>query len=220
MTLPEPSLVVALRLLSSVVAASVAGFLASWPLVALPAVSSAIGLNSTDRLRIWIQYHRRITPIMSLLMPLLTITLALSALFVQSDPGSGSAGAVESSVAHLVRENRKSLFLTAAILTLAHRPYAFSFLVPRQDILVEQDRKILMRFTGKSLSPVESEDEDDVLVGGFDPLGGVSEKTALRGITRRVDTDEVMRDLSNLQMGSVVLSTLTFVLTLVELVCV
>jgi len=94
-----------------------------------------------------------------------------------------------------------------------------------------------MRFSG-SLSPVSEDEETE-----YDSATGLNEKIHM-GVTRRtidstsqlshicwycvklknVETlataDEVIRDLTKLQSGTIVLSSLTFALTLLELLCV
>ncbi|GAA5916662.1 uncharacterized protein JCM6883_000623 [Sporobolomyces salmoneus] len=60
-----------------------------------------------------------------------------------------------------------------------------------------------------SLDEFLEEDEDEL----------DTEKTPLNG-GKRIDTDAVIQELTDLQTGTVILSSLTFLLTLVELVCV
>jgi len=52
-------------------------------------------------------YHRRVTPFTSLLLPLLTITLSLSALFAQSASTTVHLEGDYSGLINLVRNNRK-----------------------------------------------------------------------------------------------------------------
>ncbi|GAA5950687.1 hypothetical protein JCM3765_000579 [Sporobolomyces pararoseus] len=210
----DTGLILLLRLASTIIAASSFGISFFWPLIVFPALENTIGFSSQDRFRFWKSYNQRIAPINSLLLPLLTITLSLSALFAQSlanVPSSPNESDSLGEFAHVIRSSRKSIFIIAAILTLAHKPFNFTFLVPRRELLAEYDRRRIERFTGRSLSPVNSEDED------FDSF---DEKRGLNGATLRIDTDEVIRELTKFQYGSVVLATLTFILTLAELICV
>ncbi|GAA5989098.1 hypothetical protein JCM5350_003595 [Sporobolomyces pararoseus] len=214
----DTGLIIVLRLASTLFAASTFGISLFWPLIVFPALVNTIGFNSQDRFRFWKSYNQRISPINSLLLPLLTITLSLSALFAQSVPFVGGGG--EGNIIQVVKTSRKSIFIIAAILTLAHKPYNFTFLVPRRELLIEYDRRRIERFTGASLSPVDSEDEEEEeqvqnRYHSFD------EKRGLNGVgTSRLDTDEIIRDLTKFQYGSVLLATLTFLLILVELICV
>ncbi|GAA5874824.1 hypothetical protein JCM16303_002998 [Sporobolomyces ruberrimus] len=209
--------VMVLRLASVVLAAALFGLAMTWPVLVLPALSETIAFSSKDRFRFYKSYHRRITPINSLLLPLLTVTLSLSALFAQSvDESALSKPASSLALFDFVKTSRKSIFIIAAILTLAHRPFNFTFLVPRQDLLVEYERSQIARFTGRSLSPVASEDESEYPDSSFD---GLNEKSPFN-VHKPINTDDVIREMTNFQLGTVALSSLTFLLTIVELACV
>ncbi|GAA5969898.1 hypothetical protein JCM21900_004185 [Sporobolomyces salmonicolor] len=229
----DAPLVAFLRLASCALAGLVTGLLLSGPALAAPAVFSTSGLTSKDRLSLWSRLHYLTTSLTALLIPLLTASLALSALCAQPSDvplprHNGSLGLVE-----IVQSNRKSLFTVAAVLTLALRPYSFALLVPYQDTLKEEERRLAMRWSG-SLSPVDSEAEDE------NPSSG-TEKIA-RALEKRVDSasdsspgppcqgkrepdpvvasgDALISELTRLQLGTVVLAGSTFALTLIELIC-
>ncbi|GAA6022929.1 hypothetical protein JCM11491_006632 [Sporobolomyces phaffii] len=212
--------VLALRLASVVLSGALIGIATTWPVLVYPALSNTLGFSAHDRFSFWTSYHRRVTPITSLLLPLLTVTLSLSALFAPSlaglAPNSDKAGSLD--LVAFVKSSRKSLFIVAAILTLAHRPYNFTFLVPRQDVLFEYERHHATGYGARSFSPVTSDEDDRDDYGAYEGFDA-TEKTPLH--TRHlVDTDQVVQELTTFQFGTVVLSSLTFVLTLVELVCV
>ncbi|GAA5843903.1 hypothetical protein JCM3766R1_005960 [Sporobolomyces carnicolor] len=212
----DNQVVLVLRLTSVCLAASLFALGAVWPLLVHPALRETIGFSSDDRFSFWKSYQRRVSPISALILPLETVFLSLLALFSQSKPsavvqGSALLGCVEI-----------SLFIVAAILTLAHRPFNFTFLVPRLDALAEYEKsqvaKPFHRFGG-CLSPATelSEDEGDPI----DCFSGSSEKTPLNGHRKsRIDTDEVIQELTNFGYGTLALSGLTFFLSLIELVCV
>ncbi|GAA5857873.1 hypothetical protein JCM1840_000945 [Sporobolomyces johnsonii] len=206
----DSPLVASLRLASCALAGLVTGLLLSGPALTGPAVFTTSGLTSRNRLNLWSRLHHLTTSLTALLIPLLTASLALSALFAHSSavtpsPQSGAFGLVE-----LVQSNRKSLFTLAAVLTLALRPYSFALLVPHQDTLKEEERRLAMRWSG-SLSPVDSEAEDEDLSSG--------KETMASALGKRVDSDALISELTRLQLGTVVLAGSTFALTLVELIC-
>ncbi|GAA5887831.1 hypothetical protein JCM5296_001782 [Sporobolomyces johnsonii] len=211
----DSPLVASLRLASCALAGLVTGLLLSGPALTAPALFTTSGLNKKDRLLeskqyLWSRLHHLTTSLTALLIPLLTASLALSALCAHSSavtpsPQGGAFGLVE-----LVQSNRKSLFTLAAVLTLALRPYSFALLVPHQDTLKEEERRLAMRWSG-SLSPVDSEAEDEDLSSGKESMASA--------LGKRVDSDALISELTRLQLGTVVLAGSTFALTLVELIC-
>lgn len=240
----ESTLITVLRLASSMLAATSCIIALTWPLIIHPALNNTIGFDARDRFMFWKSYDQRLTPIGSFLSPLLTITLSLSALFAPSfsldpiDGTGGRGGRFEGDLSETVKLSRKSIFIVGAILTLAHRPYNFTFLAPRRETLVEYDRKQLARpvrvgrtSASSSLSPVGREGGDPnvsqeevrevLLVNPFEPhRSGSPEKLSLTFSPVRIDTDEIIQEITRLQYGTIFLSALTFLLTLMELVCV
>ncbi|GAA5925595.1 uncharacterized protein JCM15063_005068 [Sporobolomyces koalae] len=201
-----------LRLVSCLLASTLLGIGSAWPALVWPALSQVLGLGAQDRFRFWVTYQRRTSSITSLLLPLLTLTLSLSALLAESSLDAALPADTEPSMVlvHAIRSNRKSLFIVAAVFTLAHRTYSSTFIVPREEFLFEHDRKQLAKFTSTPLSPVDSEDS---------VFESESEKSPFMR-PERIDTDAEIRDLNKVQLGIIFLSGCTFALTNLELLCV
>ncbi|GAA5871447.1 hypothetical protein JCM8547_001345, partial [Rhodosporidiobolus lusitaniae] len=225
-----------LRLLSGGVGGVLTGLLLAGPLLFLPSLDSSAGLSSRSRLYLWSRLHHEQTKQTTLLLlPLLTISLALCALFAHSaDPVSAIDGSVVlTSLADLVAQNRKSLFTLAAVFILAIRPYTFGLLHSRIELLKSEERRLLLeeasnvggagaraalglgKWRGQSpagsVDGDESDEEDNVVEGVLEREEGEGGK---------VDTDTLIRELSHLQLGTVFLAGGAFFLTLIELVCV
>ncbi|BGP16644.1 hypothetical protein JCM10213v2_004646 [Rhodosporidiobolus nylandii] len=185
-------------------------------------------MSAKSRLNLWSSLERNSSSLSSLLLPLLSATLAVCALLVQSVDSSSEHG-----LRTLVAENRKSLYTASAALLLALRPYSFGLLAPRIEVLRAEERRILLerdptaRAMGmakgqwRGLSPAgseaEGEDSDEEDNGAANCDG---EKTALlNGRKPKVDTDALIRELAALQLAAVLFPAASFALALLGLAC-
>ncbi|GAA6003678.1 uncharacterized protein JCM10292_000682 [Rhodotorula paludigena] len=237
----------ALRLHSGLVSGLVTGLIAAWPLVIVPALFSAPH-PSKLRLHAWSSLHDRATLANAHLMPLLTASLALSALVARS--AASDLGSATQDAAHglrfvplIVQSNRRALFIVAASLALALRPYSFGVLAPRVEALKAEERRLVLlrlersgghdRALGtqgwRGASPVDeysswlrTEEQD----GNESDVEDNEERSAegkegQAGVgTAPIDTDALILDLARWQLGAAIIAGASFFLTLLELVCV
>ncbi|GAA5863222.1 hypothetical protein JCM3774_000818 [Rhodotorula dairenensis] len=127
------------------------GILLAGPLVAVPALFASPSLSVSSRLHVWSRLEAETTKLVGSILPLVTASLALCALLARSaDPTRRTTyleddlGGWIGATATLVAENRRSLFVLAAILTLAVRPYSFGLLTPRVEALKAEERRLLL----------------------------------------------------------------------------
>ncbi|GAA5983291.1 hypothetical protein JCM10908_000227 [Rhodotorula pacifica] len=128
------------------------GLLLAGPLVAIPALFAAPSLSARSRLHVWSRLEAESTALVGSILPLLTGSLALCALLAQSASPSRArsdyyeeeVGGWIGGIAALVGENRRSLFVLAAILTLGLRQYSFGLLTPRIEALKAEEKRLLL----------------------------------------------------------------------------
>ncbi|KWU47046.1 hypothetical protein RHOSPDRAFT_31179 [Rhodotorula sp. JG-1b] len=125
------------------------GLLLVNPLIAVPALFAA-PLSARTRLHVWSRLEAESSSLVGSLLPLLSGSLALCALLARSverDATTTPRGREEGWISRFlvtVAENRRSLFVLAAILTLALRPYSFGLLTPRIEALKAEERRLLL----------------------------------------------------------------------------
>ncbi|GAA6041166.1 hypothetical protein JCM8097_004148 [Rhodosporidiobolus ruineniae] len=240
---------VVLRFFAGGVGGILTGLLLSGPLLTIPSTFTAHSLSSRSRLHLWSRLHHDTTSLTALLLPLLTASLALCALLAHSaTPSTSGTACSDFSLVALVRENRKTLFTLAAVLTLALKPYSFGVLTPRIELLKAEERRLVLeRFGGSggaggSLRAMDEGTKAALGLGrwrGGSPAGsekgggegdggeetdeednGESEEEGPEGKREKVDTDALIVELSRWQLGTAVLAGAAFGLVLLELVCV
>ncbi|GAA5820655.1 hypothetical protein JCM11251_003097 [Rhodosporidiobolus azoricus] len=234
----DPFLLITLRLLTSVVGGIVTGLLLSGPLLITPVLFTFPLASARIRLHLYSRLTSETTSLSALLLPVLTASLGLCAILVQSADGlPASPVASSSSLTALIAENRKTLYTLSAVLIVALKPYTFGLLLPRIELLKAEEKRVLLLRSGvngvgakkalgagiwRGASPADSGDEggneldeeDNAFDEGFEEGGARSVVSV-----EKVDTDALISELSHLQLGCVVLAGSSFALTLLELCC-
>ncbi|TKA56847.1 hypothetical protein B0A53_01248 [Rhodotorula sp. CCFEE 5036] len=119
------------------------------PAIAIPALFAA-PLSARGRLHVWSRLEAESSSLVGSLLPLLSGSLALCALLARSAESDATAPALGGGEGWIcgflvtVAQNRRSLFVLAAILTLALRPYSFGLLTPRIEALEAEERRLLL----------------------------------------------------------------------------
>ncbi|GAA5962573.1 hypothetical protein JCM8115_002127 [Rhodotorula mucilaginosa] len=117
--------------------------------IAIPALFAA-PLSARARLHVWSRLEAESSSLVGSLLPLLSGSLALCALLARSTESDATAPALGGGEGWISRflvtvaQNRRSLFVLAAILTLALRPYSFGLLTPRIEALEAEERRLLL----------------------------------------------------------------------------
>ncbi|GAA5887955.1 hypothetical protein JCM6882_000814 [Rhodosporidiobolus microsporus] len=235
-------LLLSLRVFTATLGGVATGLLLSGPLLITPTLFTAPGSSSRLRLHLFSRLQSETSSLAALVLPLLTAALGVCALLVQSaDPLPPSHAPSIPSLAALVAENRKTLYTLSAVLTLALRPYSFGLLAPRIELLKAEERRVLLLRSNvngvgartalglstmgkggmwRGGSPVESEGEGGNESDEEDNAVEEEREDAAAAVgSEKVDTDALIRELSRLQLGAVVLAGGSFALTLLELGC-
>ncbi|TNY23569.1 hypothetical protein DMC30DRAFT_10755 [Rhodotorula diobovata] len=150
MATADSTALLTLRGLACALGGITAGLLLAGPLLAVPSLFASPHLVPRSRLHVWSRLQADTATATSLLFPLLAALLACCALLVDSaahTPTPSSQSDIEWLgwlVVRLVRENRKTLYTTAASLIIALRPFSFGLLTPRTEVLKAEERRLLL----------------------------------------------------------------------------